>query len=91
MYTEKRSIFKKWCWSNWMFERRRMQTFTYLSSYIKLQSALIQHLSILIGVSDSFASSWDCFLPLGHLIQPEYEGLCLVLLYLVVLHSLVIS
>lgn len=41
-----------------------------------------------MGVFLTFAFSWDFFLSLGCLVQPPYEGVCLDLLYHLVLSYL---
>ena len=63
---EKReNIFKKWCWSNWMYACRGLQINPYLSPCAKLKSKQIKDLNVkpertengsleLIGTDDNF-------------------------------------
>jgi hypothetical protein len=43
---KKRSIFNKWCWSNWLSACRRMKIDPYLSPCTKLKSKWIKDLNI---------------------------------------------
>jgi hypothetical protein len=46
-YSEKKvSIFKKWCWSNWISACRKMKVDTYLSPCTKLKSKGIKNFNI---------------------------------------------
>jgi hypothetical protein len=43
---KKESIFKKWCYSNWMSACRRIQVDPYLLSCIKLKAKWVKNLNI---------------------------------------------
>jgi hypothetical protein len=48
-YLSGKSIFNKWCWSNWMLACKRMQIDPYLLHYTNLKSRWIKDVSIKPG------------------------------------------
>jgi hypothetical protein len=43
---QKESLFNKWCWSNWMYTRRRMQIGANILPYTKFKSNWVKVLNV---------------------------------------------